>query len=308
MDTIFQSGLTLLNRVHETIQKNDVRQAMDQLMFGLMDLRNRYPQENWLKFSKSFCLKHPLKEIVHRSPFTQRSFQQPRGYPGDAITLDFIYGSNVLPKDLNGTGWKIFQWEMATPGCASVRERRDILTAYINRIARGHRSARLLSIACGHLREAQQAETIREGLVAEFIALDQDQESLAIIEKEQANGVIKTVQGSVLALLKEQITFSDMDFVYAAGLFDYLPRATAAKLTSLMFTMLSPGGRLLIANFAPNLHNIGYMEAYMNWRLIYRDEFMVEQFAQEVPEEDIADLRLFRDSHKNLVFLEIQRK
>jgi hypothetical protein len=50
------------------------------------------------------------------------------------------------------------------------------------------------------------------------------------------------------------------------------------------------------------------MEAYMNWRLIYRDEFMVEQFAQEVPEEDIADLRLFRDSHKNLVFLEIQRK
>jgi hypothetical protein len=308
MDTIFQSGLTLLNNVHQTIQNKNVQQGMDRLMFGLMDLRNRYPQENWFKFSKKFCLRHPLKEVVHRSPFTQRSFQQPRGYPGDAVTLDFIYGNCILPKDLSGIGWQVFQWEMATPGCASVRERRDILTAYIDRIAREHPSARFLSIACGHLREAQRAETIREGLVSEFIALDQDQESLTIIENEQANGVIKTLQGSILMLLEKQITFSDMDFVYAAGLFDYLPQATAINLTSLMFSMLGPGGRLLIANFAPNLHNIGYMEAYMNWRLIYRDEFMVEQFAQQVPQKEIAGLRIFRDSHKNLIFLEIQRK
>jgi hypothetical protein len=31
MDTIFQSGLTLLNNVHETIQNKNVREGMDRL-------------------------------------------------------------------------------------------------------------------------------------------------------------------------------------------------------------------------------------------------------------------------------------
>jgi hypothetical protein len=36
--------------------------------------------------------------------------------------------------------------------------------------------------------------------------------------------------------------------------------------------MLKPGGRLLVANFLHDLPNVGYMESFMGWPLIYRSD------------------------------------
>ena len=60
-----------------------------------------------------------------------------------------------------------------------------------------------------------------------------------------------------------KIRCSDPDLIYAAGLYDYLGDAIAIQLTSRLLQMLAPGGggRLLIANFNPDLRDIGYLEA-----------------------------------------------
>ena len=98
-----------------------------------------------------------------------------------------------------------------------------------------------------------------------------------------------------------------MDLVYAAGLFDYLPDSLARRLTRRMFEMLRPDGRLLLANFAPDSAGREYMEAFMHWNLIYRDEDEVEALAVGLPAERISARRVFRDFAGNIVYLDIRR-
>jgi hypothetical protein len=74
-----------------------------------------------------------------------------------------------------------------------------------------------------------------------------------------------------------------------------------------MFGMLAPGGRLIVANFCPELPDIGVMESYMAWRLIYRDEAEMEEIGAAVPEAEVASRRTFRDSGGNVVYLEIEK-
>jgi hypothetical protein len=50
------------------------------------------------------------------------------------------------------------------------------------------------------------------------------------------------------------------------------------------------------------------MEAIMDWRLIYRDERDVEEFAADIPVNEIVSKQLFRDGPGNVVYLTLQRE
>jgi len=85
----------------------------------------------------------------------------------------------------------------------------------------------------------------------------------------------------------------NLDLVYAAGLYDYLSQPLATRLTKTMFDMLRPGGKLQVANFVPDHPEVGYMETFMQWSLIYRTESQLEDVAKEIPAPEIADKRTF---------------
>jgi extracellular factor (EF) 3-hydroxypalmitic acid methyl ester biosynthesis protein len=182
-----------------------------------------------------------------------------------------------------------------------------MLATLIDQVAVERPRARMLSIACGHLREAQRSEAVRSGAVAEFIALDQDRESLAVVEREQRANNVVALHRSIRRLLVNGFPLGQFDLVYSAGLYDYLEEPVAQALTEAMFGMLRPGGQLLVANFAPNLRDIGYLEAIMDWMLLYRTEAAVARFGDRIPREQIAEQRLFRDGPGNVVYLTLRR-
>ena len=103
-------------------------------------------------------------------------------------------------------------------------------------------------------------------------------------------------------------TLGSFDFVYAAGLYDYLPQRHAQKLTKCMFSLLRPQGKLLVANFLPNIHDVGYMETYMAWQLIYRTREELSDVAALIPEDEMQAQRTFIEDNHNIVFLELSRQ
>jgi len=74
-----------------------------------------------------------------------------------------------------------------------------------------------------------------------------------------------------------------------------------------MFAALRPTGRLVVANFAPELRDIGYMEAVMDWRLIYRDERAVAGFCDDLPADLIREQTMRRDGGGNVIYLTVRK-
>ena len=116
-----------------------------------------------------------------------------------------------------------------------------------------------------------------------------------------------TGQSSVVRqIVVGNVRWNDLDLAYAAGLYDYLQDRFAAALTRELFGMLRSGGRLLIANMT-SAAGAGYLEAYMDWWMTYRDEAALMLLIEGVPAGQLASTRTFRDETGHIVFLEAVR-
>jgi hypothetical protein len=97
-------------------------------------------------------------------------------------------------------------------------------------------------------------------------------------------------------------------FVYAAGLLDYLNSSAAIALTRRMFEITRPGGMTLIANFLAGARDRGYMESFMDWRLIYRNHADMQTLADALPSTEVAECRIFDDPDDTITFLLVTKR
>ena len=89
---------------------------------------------------------------------------------------------------------------------------------------------------------------------------------------------VEFIQDSVHNLIKEASrkkqskAYGDYDFVYCAGLFDYLSDKVCMRLLKLFCSWVKPSGKVLATNVHPSNPHRGLMEHLLEWYLIYRDE------------------------------------
>lgn len=253
---------------------------------------------------------HPISRLVHQCPFTRHSVQKPRGYAGDAELIDYIYGHPDRREAVSRSssiGRSIMLHNIDRPAPLAVRARRYIVADKLTDIARRVEGARILSVACGHARELELVDPSLLERLETVIGFDQDARSLAVAEGYHiGHGHVVPHRGSIVDLLKDK-SLTGFDFVYAAGLYDYLSDKLARRLTSNLFSRLNSGGRLLVANFLPGIKDIGYMEIFMHWSLIYRDRDQIHNFASEIDQKEVARCQYFMEGNQNVGFLEITK-
>ena len=298
----------LLDATLRRVDGGEAFDALEGLLLGLGAARRAVAPDIWRTHCDRHVRPHPLFAAVHQAPFTRRAFSKPRGYPGDAVTLDWIYGLERLEPDAPQVVRDLYAWEFQTPSCRSVRARRALLAEHIDQAGLRSPRPRILSLACGHLREARDATLLLDRRAGAFFAVDQDPQSLAVVAAELISYGVEPVRGSVRGILAGKLAYHDLDLAYAAGLYDYLADPVAIQLTRRLFAMLRPGGQLLIPNFNPSLRDIGYLEAFMDWWLLYRDDAAMVRLLSAVPEAALADVRMVRDRHGNITFLEATRR
>ena len=131
----------------------DIPSAMDELGEYLLQLCLELPADFWNDRIKPACLGHELRHLLHEDPYTRRAFQKPRGWPGDAITLDFVLLGHP-PPGTTRLGAEVFKCTTRSSNGLSMLARRDHVATLVDAIAREVPNPRVLSIGCGHLREA----------------------------------------------------------------------------------------------------------------------------------------------------------
>jgi extracellular factor (EF) 3-hydroxypalmitic acid methyl ester biosynthesis protein len=177
------------------------------------------------------------------------------------------------------------------------------------RVSLAQRPARIFSLGCGPAQELQAF--MRQNPVsnlAEFTLLDFNQETInytrSILEGiKRSHGrecLLQYQKKSVISLLKEASRNTGdsepavYDFVYCAGLFDYLPDRTCQQLMKILYQTLAPGGLLVATNVYPCQPFRYFAEYLMDWHLIYRNPRQMQLLVPpEVPagqSQTVSDL------------------
>lgn len=264
--------------------------------------------QEWREFATGAFRRHPLFPLLLQEPSSSYGFRKPRGYAGDAVLMDFGYGAGSCARmvsDAGELGRELYRQLFQSPWPTALRNRRDYLAKRIDE-ACSRPSARILAVACGHLRELQQLS--RDCRPGRFLAIDQDAESLATARADLTALAIECCKSSAFRLLTPRLEIGSFDFIYSAGLYDYLDDVFGARLLLALARRLAPGGTLLVANMLPGFGCAGYMEAAMDWWLIYRSAQEMMSLAQGVLEFSEFTARTFTGSDGSIVYLEVCRE
>jgi extracellular factor (EF) 3-hydroxypalmitic acid methyl ester biosynthesis protein len=265
-----------------------------------------------------------LHEIVLCAPFANRTYHKPLGYPGDYEMVNMMARD---PQEGNSLFAKIFNVWLLQQGSAMAHRNRltellRLIESEALRASRKGSKARIFNFACGPAIEVQRF--IENSLLSEqveFTLSDFNNETLehtsqAINKIREQAGRRTSVQfqkKAVHQLFKEsqkQLASGNggmrlYDFIYCAGLFDYLTDQACKQLIKIFHQWLAPGGLLLVTNVTPLTPNRGSLELILDWHLIYRN---AAQFAQLcsgiIPKEMI---RVRSDDTGVNIFLEARK-
>lgn len=248
--------------------------------------------------------KHPVFDVLLRCPMTRHSFEKPRGYPGDASLLDWIYYHDELESSIeNPTARVLYHHNVRRTAPTAVRARANRLATYIDELPRG---GSMLALACGHFREAELSEAIQQGRLSRIHLVDQDERSLKTVEERRiVNASLE--QANVMKYPRNDNPSQLYDLVYAAGLFDYFSPKMAQRVAQRLWSYVAPGGTLCIPNFNDNIPDAAYLECFMDWWLVYRNGDDMREILSQLPEGEVASSACELKDEENIWYLRATR-
>lgn len=270
--------------------------------------------------------RHHLHPLMLGSPFARRAFDKPLGYAGDYKMIGMMFGSpyqgdTVFAKIING--WLLGQLLVRAHVNRVSRLEQKIVEETV-RLRERNRPARILNLGCGPACEVlrfYEKHHIYE--YADFTLVDFNQETLEYLSVKLAEAtrrldepaVYRLVRKSVAEIIRDRgkslcsLAGGAYDFIYCAGLFDYLSDAACKQLMNIFYEMLGPEGLLLATNTA-----MGYsdskpfffsMDYILDWNLIYRNS---QEFAEVSPDRaDPHDVKVIAEDTGTNLFLEIRK-
>lgn len=304
---ISQALETTLDNTHQLFQEGLLSEGFSLLVGGLHNLTQSLSQEEIDTNVRQQCLQHPVAKILLQEPMTKWSFQKPRGYSGDADLIDYMY--RLKPCDVSDShvGRELYGVLNQANSTRSVRWRSNHLAQQIEqRHMDLDRPISVMSVASGHLRELAYLQNADEK-IGRLLCIDQDTKSNQLVRKENNhNKFLEVKDESLTYILKKKLGVEKFDLIYSAGLFDYLNDKLASKLIECLYDHLAPGAILIVPNFLKGITEKAYMETFMKWNLIYRNEEDMRGLIAGInlkPEQVV----LYEDGPSRVVYMKITK-
>lgn len=211
-------------------------------------------------------------------PLAEHSFQlswalrKPYGYAGDFFALETLYENEVSPSS-TPLGTLLDRWFLGTQLANGVRDRKNMLSAFIERKVRAHMLVsdapfRLLSLASGSARELRELppEVLQN---IDITLVDQDARSLEFAVSHLPASV-NGIQRNALRLKASSFPHQ-FDLVYSFGFFDYLSDDLIVHSLNLCRDSLAPCGSVLFPLKMDSKFRHWFYDVFMDWRFVKRE-------------------------------------
>lgn len=294
----------------------DFLEFFDTKVEELRELTVGTPREQ--QQGEGFFFRKQVWEYILHSQFLTRVNLKPRGYAGDYEMMQMIYtneyaGGSVFSRLMH-------KYPLETDSAQAVRNRKTMIpqmlqAAYEDRQAKGPvHPFRVLSVACGSATELAAVFSHPECFDAfEFTLLDQDEEALAAARRNIRN--IETGTGKKINVdyraesvrILSRATYlarhpTKFHFIYSMGLFDYLIPQVGSIVFATLYSLLEPGGQLIIGNFHKDCPDRTFMDYWCDWVLYYRSKEEMLAFAGDC---DATIKKVLLDSTGCQMFLQV---
>jgi hypothetical protein len=288
----------------QRLDNGDAVGAIAHLASKLAHLRRCSSSDEWRT-----CVSIARQSAAHgrlmEDPYMRGAFEKPRGYAGDAETLDFVYGYRSAEPDTTPLGRALLAVSSDVPVARAVRARSAHVAGLIEQVTEHVPSAVVVSIACGHMRELHAIRVLTAG--SQFIGIDHDPQTIQELSRIHAQLPVRAVEASVRDILRGNVDIPAADLVYSTGLYDYLDEGVAVALTRILAAHLRPQGILLIANLTPANDEIACMEAMWDWWMVYRGLDAMESLASQLRSDPRITTRTYTIAEGRVACLFAQR-
>ena len=292
LDIIYNTN----NEAKEVEEK--IKDILDWSLYNLEKLTNNLTVKEHILYKEYF--REKVNHISMQAPIVNRGLTKPLGYAGDFETMRMCYDNNYEGK--TNLGKIMHKHFVDTHSVAVAVRNRRIL---IPKLIKDSNTFNILSVACGPAYEA--IDILNENSSYILSLLDQDKTALTAAKEKiskyfNAFERTKYININIRSLFKDPINIGKYDFIYSMGLFDYLNDKSALLLCKSLFSILNPGGVLVIGNLSTKtpLKDRLMMEYWMEWPLIYRSD---TQMATLVPNGVLYNT--FYEESGNQVFLRL---
>jgi extracellular factor (EF) 3-hydroxypalmitic acid methyl ester biosynthesis protein len=245
---------------------------------------------------------HPL---LMCDPFIRRSFTKPLGYAGDYQIVNMLLAPRSSTESTYARVVSTFNLTRAPAVAHRNRVDRlvDLLRQEARRRAENGGALRVLNVGCGPAAEVERfLSQGGEAGGAHLTLVDFNEETLAYVKHRLADARarskvsvdIATIHMSIHEILRaasngEASLARNYDFIYCAGLFDYLSDPVCRRLVRLFYDCTSPGGLVVATNVHARNPIRYYMAHVAEWDLEHRDESQCRRFAPDAPADVLTD-------------------
>lgn len=226
-----------------------------------------------------------LRPYYLGSAFAQRALEKPFGYPGDYELIRMLLEPERDFDELPLFDQLMSRFILSIDPCTAHRNRIARLGATLQRLSRKRPGGTFsfASIGCGPALELEYL--LHEASPWRGVLVDMDYRALAWCRQRfdgdarRAGGSLHYLQCNVKRMRTEDALQGTHDFIYCAGLLDYLPDSLCIDLLSYLYGKLNDGGLLLFTNVTGNRYYF-LVEALSDWFLIYRTGDQVQSLCR----------------------------
>lgn len=261
-----------------------------------------YKDEDSIRLRMKKYTENVVTAEMCKGALQRRCYTKPLGYPGDYQIMNAFYdnvprGSEPYSRLVDMLG--LIAGRPVTKRMHSVSDELEKLT---NSHDRKH--FHVMSVGSGPAREFrrffEKAEAHHPGFSITLV----DTEPLALdcaiknIYSSVKNGVssimVSGMNTSFTDMLRPKSTFRHLpaqDFIYSAGLTDYLNTKLTRALLKKLYDLLRPGGTVLIGNINDSENGMYWSAEYaVDWSMYFRNMSDMEEIADGLPGDPQIEL------------------